>query len=678
MQFSLMPTIKKTICPLDCPDTCGLLATVENGKVISLAGDPEHPYTNGFICRKMRRYPERLYSQKRILYPQVRTGKKGEGRFKRISWEEAWEHLVPNLQATVKEYGGEAILPFSYAGNMGLVNRFAGFPLFHKMGATQYMQTICSAAARAGWKMNCGKAGGSPPDVAAKSSLIIAWGINVRVSNVHFWQYVTKARKAGARLLVIDPYCNDTARSADEYIQVTPGGDTALSLGILKILAEKQWLDRSFISSETEGFEHLQRYLQQTSLAEFEQQSGVSTKQMLSVASLLRENPKTFIRIGIGLTRNSRGGMAVRAISSLAAGCGLFDGQPGRGILLSSGAFSADQTKLTFPELAARQSRTINMIHLGQALTSADPAVKTLIVYNANPVSVVPDGTTVRRGLCREDLFTIVHEQVMTPTAKFADLLLPATTFLENRDFYSAYGHFYLGVADKVIEPIAEAMSNFDFFQTLAQKMGYTDPPFQQSLNDRLTAYFNSVRGVPADFCIDDYQDGQYVLSEFGRQDGSMLARVGERFRFYNDADPTQPGIPCLKNGAEFDQPDLLSRFPYKLITPPNDKLLNSTFGEMYDQEQGDVIIHPDDAAEMNIQPGSRVRLQNFRGSVYRKALVSKNTQRGLVVAEGIYWPGPGQKEGINDLVSQKCSDMGGGALFHESRVQLESVDDIG
>ena len=667
-----MQKIKKTICPLDCPDTCGLLATVENDKVVSLAGDPEHPYTNGFICRKMRRYPERLYSQQRILYPQLRSGEKGEGRFTRISWEEAWDRLVSGLHHTLEQYGGEAILPFSYAGNMGMVNRFAGFPLFHKMGATQYQQTICSAAAGAGWKMNCGKAGGSPPDVAADSRLIIAWGINIRVSNVHFWQYVTQARKAGARLLVIDPYCNDTARSADEYIQVKPGGDTALALGVLKILVDKEWLDRSFISQETEGFEHLQNYLQQTSHAQFAQHSGVTITQMKSVASLLRDHPRTFIRIGIGLTRNSRGGMAVRAISSLAAGCGLFDGQPGRGILLSSGAFSGDQTKLTFPELAETESRTINMIHLGQALTSADPAVKTLIVYNANPVSVVPDGTSVRRGLCREDLFTIVHEQVMTPTAKFADLLLPATTFLENRDFYSAYGHFYLGVADKVIEPIAEAMSNFDFFQTLAQKMGYIDPPFQQSLNDRLLAYFSCVRGVPEDFCLDDYRDGQYVFSEFGRQDGSILARVGERFRFYNDSDPTQPGIPCLKHGAEFDHPDLISRFPYKLITPPNDKLLNSTFGEMYDQEYGEVIIHPEDANALNIKQGDTVRLYNFLGGAYRKAIVSKHTQRGLAVAEGIYWPGPGQTEGINDLVSQKCSDMGGGALFHESRIQIE------
>ena len=260
----------------------------------------------------------------------------------------------------------------------------------------------------------------------------------------------------------------------------------------------------------------------------------------------------------------------------------------------------------------------------------------------------------------------------MTPTAKFADLLLPATTFLENRYFYSAYGHFYLGVADKVIEPIAEAMSNFDFFQTLAQKMGYIDPPFQQSLNDRLMAYFSCVRGVPEDFCLDDYRDGQYVFSEFGRQDGSILARVGERFRFYNDSDPTQSGIPCLKNGAEFDHPDLISRFPYKLITPPNDKLLNSTFGEMYDQEYGEVIIHPEDANALNIKQGDNVRLYNFLGGVYRKAFVSKHTQRGLAVAEGIYWPGPGQTEGINDLVSQKCSDMGGGALFHESRIQIE------
>ena len=672
-----MRIVKKTICPLDCPDTCGMLATVEEDKVVSLTGDPDHPYTRGFICRKMRGYPDRLYSSHRILYPQKRVGRKGEGHFKRISWDEAWNYMVPRMQEIINNYGGTSILPFSYAGNMGVVNRFAGFPLFHKMGALQPQQTICTGAASGGWKLICGEGGGSPPSVAAKATLIIAWGINIRVSNVHFWRYVKKARAAGGRLLVIDPYRNDTARVADDYIQVHPGGDSALALGILKVLIEKQWLDQDFISTESEGFEQLADYVRQLPIDRIERDSGVTHEQICHLAVLLHENPQTFIRIGVGLTRNSRGGMAIRAIVSLAAARGLFDGQPGRGVLLFSGAFSGDQTKLTFPELAQSPVRSVNMIHLGQVLTATDPLVKSLIVYNANPVSVAPDGSSIRKGLCREDLFTIVHEQVMSPTARFADLLLPATTFLENRDLYTAYGHFYLGTASPVIEPLGEAMSNFDFFQTFAKTMGYSDSAFNQSLEQRLDSYLATVKGAVNGPCIEECKDGDYVASQYNVPDGPVLRRKNSHIRFVNDDDPTVPPFACLLDGTEFDHPDLSSRFPYRLITPPDDKLLNSTFGERYDHQKGRVLINPQDAESVGIKNGEEIVLSNFRGQTVRVAEITGDTRKGLLVAEGIYWPVSAGDGGINDLVSQKCSDVGGGAMFHESRVQIAPTAQI-
>ena len=673
-----MKKIKKTICPLDCPDSCGMLALVEDGKVISLRGDPEHPYTNGFICRKMRRYPERLYSSNRILYPQLRVGKKGDGRFKQISWEEAWNIIISRFKGLIDEYGSETILPFSYAGNMGALNRFAGFPLFHKMGTLQTMQTICSATAKEGWQSVCRDAGGSPPSVAASADLVIGWGINIRVSNVHFWRYVKKAKEGGARLLVIDPYENDTARAADDFIKILPGGDSGLALGVLKIMVKMKWVDNRFINEETDGFDQLSAYLQRTEIEQFERQSGVSKEQMFYLASLLKKNPKTFIRIGVGLTRNSRGGMAVRSIGSLAAACGLFDGGEGRGVLLFTGAFSGDSSKLTFPELASRKSRVINMIHLGQALITKKNPVRGLIVYNANPVSVVPDGTIVREALCRNDLFTVVHEQVMSPTARFADVLLPATTFLENRDIYTSYGHFYFGVADQVVEPVGETVSNFDFFQSFAQKMGYTDPPFYQSVDDRISSYLESIQGVPESFSAEQYRDGDYVESVYNVQNGSMLKRRNCRFRFVNSDCPNQPPFASLAEGGEFDHPDFISRFPFKLITPPTDKLLNSTFGEMYEGMMGDVLIHPEDAAEYTIVDGDRVALVNFRGKTFRRALVSDRTQKGLLVAEGLFWPGKRSAgTGINDLTSQMCSDMGGGTLFHESRVQVVPADSL-
>jgi len=313
----IMETIekKKTICPLDCPDSCGMIATVVNGRITGLNGDKDHPYTNGFICRKMRSYPDRLYGSERVLYPQVRDGKKGEGKFRRIDWDEAFDILAKRLMEIKQQHGGQAILPYSYAGNMGAVNRFAGFPFFHRLGSSRLDQTICSAAAGAGWQKQCGNLPGSPPEKALDADQIICWGINCRVTNVHFWQYVARAKKKGCKVLVIDPYRNVTAKSADIYLPVKPGGDAALALGILKVLIEQHHVAHKYIEEETEGFDELSNYLKNSDWQDFIAQSGIEKERMEEMAELLHRSPKTFLRLGAGLTRNSRGGMAVRAIN---------------------------------------------------------------------------------------------------------------------------------------------------------------------------------------------------------------------------------------------------------------------------------------------------------------------------------------------------------------------------
>jgi len=666
---------KKTICPLDCPDSCGMIATVEDGRITALQGDKGHPYTNGFICRKMRRYPERLYGAERLLYPQLRVGKKGAGQFRRIDWVEALDILAARLEETRQQHGGESILPYSYAGNMGAVNRFAGYPLFHRLGTSQLDQTICSAASGAGWQKQCGDLPGCPPENAADAELIVAWGINIRVTNVHFWQYVAAARKNGARLLCVDPYRNQTVKSADSFLQVKPGGDSALALGLMKSLVERDLVDQQFIERGTTGFAQQEAYLHSMAWEHVVQQSGVSKKEMEDFATLLAQSPKTFFRIGIGLSRNSRGGMAVRAITALAACLGLFAGGKGRGVLLSSGAFKGDKAKLTYPALAGHVARTVNMIHLGHALTTLEPPVKALIVYNSNPLSVNPDGAMVRRGLAREDLFTVVHEQVMTPTARYADLLLPATTFLENLDIYTGYGHFYLGVAQPAIEPMGEAWSNFKLFQSLALKMGFDEPPFQQSCADRIVDYLDGMQGLPNDCDVQRVLAGELVHSHNSFADGKVMTD-GSRFPFLSSDSVPEPTMACLTAAGEFVDPDLLARFPFQLITPPHSDLLNSTFGELYPGMRGMVLVHPEDAAAGNIQDGEEVVLQNSRGKTRRSAKITMDTQKGVLVAEGIFWSveQAGQEEGlggINNLTSQKLTDMGGGATFHESLVSL-------
>lgn len=671
-----MPQLKKTICPLDCPDSCGLIATVENGKVTALSGDNDHPYTNGVICSKMRRYPERLYSSKRILYPQLRVGKKGEGRFKRISWEEALDICAEKLLQIRDKFGAESILPYCYAGNMGAVSRSAGFPFFNKLGASQLEQTICSAAASAGWKKQCNTIPGCPPENAADADLIIAWGINIKVSNLHFWRYVQEARKKGARLIVIDPYHNDTGKSADTYIPVQVGGDGALALGLLKVVIEKGAVDENFVKEHTEGFDDLKTYLATTSMSEFATESGVGEDTIRALGAEIGATTKNFIRIGIGLTRNSIGAMNIRCITALAASLGLFAGGQGRGVLLTSGAFKGDAEILNRSELRTTPSRNVNMIHLGYALTGMMPPVKALVVYNSNPATVAPDSSSVRFGLAREDLFTVVHEQVMTPTAMYADLLLPATTFLENRDVYTPYGHFYMGVTTPVIEPMGQAWSNFKFFQALAKRCGFEDDAFEERLEDRLEKYVASMEGIPGDITVQDVLDGTLVCSTKSCRGGNVMQLSTGKFYFSVKDGGVDPLTPCLLRAGEFADPDLQARFPLRLITPPHNDLLNSTFGEFYEGKEGLVLVHPVDAARFNVKDGGTVILANNRGRSIRKAKVSHDTQEGLLVAEGLYWSvsianSELQAGGINDLTSQKLTDMGRGATFHESLVTL-------
>jgi len=662
---------KKSICPLDCPDSCGMVATVVDGKVTGLTGDKDHPYTNGFICRKMRQYPERLYGSERVLYPQLRDGRKGEGKFRRIEWSEAFKILKGRLLEVREQYGGEAILPYSYAGNMGAVNRFAGHSFFYRLGASQLDQTICSATAGAGWRKHCGSLPGSPPEKALDADLIICWGSNCKVTNVHFWHYVVRAKKGGCKVLVIDPYRSLTAKSADIYLSVKPGGDSALALGILKALIERNHIDRKFIEQQTAGFAELSDYLNKSDWQELVAVSGVEKAQIEELGALLHRHPKTFLRLGVGFTRNSRGGMAVRAIISLASALGLYGAGAGRGVLLMTGAFIGAKEKLTHPSLLRETTRKVNMIQLGHALTALVPPVKALFVYNCNPLSANPDGNMVRKGLMREDLFTVVHEQVMTPTARYADLLLPATTFLENRDLYTSYGQFYLGVVEPVVPPVGEARSNFDLFQQLALEMGFTDAPFMQTCDERIADYLTGMEGLPETVSPSDAMKGGYFRSTRSCRTGSLPSEFHCRFQFSSAFTPTEPRIPCLTAGGEFDNVDLQSRFPFLLITPPHMDLLNSTFGERYTDKTGDVLIHPEDAAAASIDDGEPVVLENHRGQARRIARVTGDTQRGLLVAEGIFWETELYNSGVNDLTSQNLTDMGGGATFHESRVRL-------
>lgn len=668
--------IKKTICPLDCPDACGMLATVEDGKITHLAGDPEHPFTRGFLCKKVRSYHHRAQSDDRVLYPQKRIGEKGEGKFERISWDEAWQILVDRLGEIRSEHGGEALLPYSYAGNMGKVNFHAGDPFFHQYGASQLNRTICSTASKAGWFMHYGPNPSSPPEKAADADLVIAWGVNIKVTNIHFMPFVVEARRAGACFIVIDPYRNVTAQAADKYFAIKPGGDTALALGVLKILIERDEIDQAFIDQYSEGFDELRAYLDCHELEELIVKSGLPLAEVNELATLLADHPKTFIRIGVGLSRNTQGAMSLRAIACLSAALGLFDGGKGRGALHSSNSFPLDGRIMSFSSMKNRKTRTINMVRLGEALNDLSPPVKSLFVYSSNPLSVAPDSSQVRRGLSREDLFTIVHEQFHTPTTQYADLLLPATTSFENEDIYMGYGHFSMGRIEPVIAPRGEAISNFDLFQTLARKMGFDNPVFEQTAAERIDTYTPAISGLPKKYLNDGIPAGEIITSDLKAAGGDFSQFGGNKFKFsVPPANANVASIPSLLPNTEFDNVELASSHPFFLITPPNSELLNSTFGENFTDKVGEVLIHPDDAESNGICDGDQVKIYNGRGSNVRIARVSDKTQPALLVAEGIYWQNNASNQsGVNDLTSQAITDIGEGGTFHESRVGITKV----
>jgi anaerobic selenocysteine-containing dehydrogenase len=661
---------RKTICPLDCPDACGITATLDGGEIVKLTGDSEHPFTRGFLCRKVRTYHHRVQSDERVLFPQRRVGKKGEARFERIAWDDALEILASRLTQIKDEYGGEALLPYSYAGNMGAVARWAGYPFFHRYGASQLMHTICSSAAKEAWVAHCGSLPGSPPGGAAQADLILAWGIDIKVTNVHFWPIVSEARRRGARLVVVDPYSNTTAKAADFYFPVRPGGDAALALGLTKHFMDQGRLDMNFVERYTEGFDEFAARLRTTSLEALVKDTGLDREQFDRLAALIAQNPKTFIRIGIGLTRNTTGAMSVRAIACLAAALGLFDGGEGRGALLMSAAFSGDASRLEYPELMEKPTRSINMVQLGDALTELSPPVRALFVYSSNPLSVAPDASQVRQGLAREDLFTVVHEQFLTPTARYADLLLPATTSFENHDVYTGYGHFYMGRVDPVIPARGEALSNFDLFQRLAAKMGYDEEPFRQTIGERLDDYIGTMRGIPEATREAGLQAGETIASERIGFAGNYAKFEGGRFRFAPQH--VEPAIPQVLHNREFGDSELRERFPLRLITPPMLGLLNSTFGERFAKEIGTAMIHPRDAAARNLSSGELVEVFNDRGRNRRTLVVSEDTQPGLVVIQGIYWENEASEfTGVNDLTSQQVTDLGAGGTFHEALVDV-------
>ena len=677
--------IRKTVCPHDCPDTCSILATVEDGRVTNCDGDPDHPFTQGGLCHKVHRYAERVYSPLRILHPMRRVGRKGEGRFARISWDEALAEVADRLKASASEYGGEAILPFSYGGTLGLVQRKAGHAFFHRLGASRLKRNICDTAAEEAWLATYGACFGTDMEGIQHSDLVILWGINAVHTNLHGLHFVKQARHNGARLIVIDPYRNRTAKLADLHLAPRPGTDAALALGLACVLIEEELVDRAYIQTHTFGFEEYTREALHYPPTRAGEITGIAPEAILDMARAYGSARAPFIRVGNGLQRHTNGGQAIRAIACLPGLTGAF-ARPGGGALWESfGAFPLNFAAIEAEHLQPSETREVNMVQLGDALLTLDsPPVKTLFVYQANPAAIVPDQSKVLAGLGRSDLFTVVHEQVHTDTVDYADIVLPATTSFEHQDLYRSYGHYHLQLAHPVIPPLGEAWPNLQLFQTLAARMGFTEVIFRKTTEELIRDLLAVDDPFLAGITWDRLASGDPVRVNFPRVGDPFAGGFGTpsgKLEFFSQrlAAKGLPAVPTYTpaiEGHERKTPE----FPLQLMTPPSKDLLNTSFGavERMCRSEGKprLKIHPEDARARGIAPDALVRVFNRRGDCLLYAEVTGDVPPGVLVAESIWWSKhhPGGR-GINRLTSQRLTDLGECSTLHENLVNVAAAE---
>lgn len=682
-----MVTTRKIVCPHDCPDTCVATVEVENGRAVKIGGDPDHTFTQGFLCAKVNRYLDRVYSPDRILHPLKRVGRKGEGRFEQVSWDEALDAIAENFKRVIAENGAQSILPYSYAGNSGLLH-FGSLDrrFFGALGASLLDRTICASAGFEGYKAVVGGSIGFDPEKVGNAKLVIAWGANIISSNVHFWPFVEEARRKGARLIVIDPYRSKTAEKADWHIAPLPGTDGALVLGLMNVLFRDGLIDRDYIERFTVGVEGLKARAAEWTPARAAMETGLTVETIEGLAREYGTTRPAAIRMNYGLNRSAGGANTVRLVACLPALVGDWRHVGGGVQLSSSGTYAQTTARLARPEMVPAGTRTLNMSALGQALhPGLKPPVKALYVYNSNPAAVAPDQNDVLRGLAREDLFVAVHELFRTDTVDWADIVLPATTVLEHTDILKSYGHLHLAINRPAIEPLGGCRSNTEVFRLLARRMGLVDPRLFESDDALMEQAFDwshpRLQGISIERLNRETSVRLNVPAEWAPFAEGNFPTPSGRCEFYSETekrhgrDPLPHYVPPRE--GPISNPSLARTYPLAFISPPAHHFLNSTFSaqpQFVRREGGEpsLTIHPDDARARGIEDGQMVMTFNDRGSFLARARVSKDARAGVVVGLSVWWAKlcPGGRN-ANAVTGQALTDLGGGATFYDVLVEV-------
>ena len=668
-----------SVCSLDCPDQCGLLVHKKDGKIVKIEGDPSHPVTDGKICNKVRNMPARINDENRLKYPLKRIGAKGEGKFARISWEEAIETITSQWKKMIETDGPESILPYSFYGNMGnLTAEGMDRRFFNRLGSSQLDRTICSTAGNVGYKYTMGDSVGSDPEDTIHSKLIIFWGINAASTNMHQVALAQKARKNGAKIVVIDVHKNQTGRFADWFIPILPGTDSALALGIMHILFAENRVDTEFLQEYTVGYEELKDHVIQYDPASVSKITGVPVDDIYKLAHMYGEISPSFIRIGNGPQHHDNGGMFVRTVSCLPALTGQWLLKGGGAIKGNYGYLAHNSGRLQRPDLLEnKQTRMINMNLLGETLLSIEPPIKSLYIYSSNPAVVAPNGNKVRQGLERNDLFTVVHDLFLTETAKYADIVLPSTSSFENTDFYGSYWHNYMQIQQPVIKPYGESKSNVEVFKLLAEAMGFDEPAFQETeeemIADALRFPFNKyLEGIT----LEALKEKQYVKAKVKPLFPGRLKTRSGKIELYSKK-MEMAGYPPLPTYIPLEHD---GDYPLQFVPAPNHNFLNSTFANNEKHQSLEkapcLYMNHQDAVKRGIEDGDLVKVWNDRGEcVLKVVMVSDDAVLpGVVVTQGLWEDPNGTKQLVNTLTPDRLSDMGGGATFFSGKVEVAKM----
>jgi anaerobic selenocysteine-containing dehydrogenase len=698
----------RAACPHDCPDTCAMLVTVEDGRAVAVRGDPDHPFTRGGLCVKVNNYEQRVYSPDRVLYPLKRSGPKGSGQFERVTWDAAMEMIRVSWTKIIDQYGPTAILPYSYLGTEGILNGLnVGDAFFNKLGATVSERTFCDSGSCTAYFMTIGPSPGMDPESFKYSKYIILWACNTISTNLHHWPFIAEAKKNGAKLVVIDPLKTRTALEADWHISIRPGTDAALALGMMNAIVEQDLVDRDYVENYTLGFDELRDRVKDYPPEMVAKITGIPAQDIRTLAREYATTQPSVIRIGVAIERHAGGGQTVRATACLPALVGAWRHVGGGMLQLPIWAFPIKWENLMRPDWIKPGTRVLNQWRLGPALMNdeqLDPPIKSLFVYNSNPAVVAPEQQKIIRGLEREDLFTVVSEQFLTDTARYADLVLPATTQLEQFDIMFSWGHLYLSLNQQAIEPLGEAVPNTELFRRLAQAMSFDDRQWkrkdEEMALDALDWANPALQGITMDllrekgwarlnvgtpetyaphakgnfltpsgkceFKASMAAGGNFVLPLF--RQGSNEFQAGDRV----DSLPTY--IP--PNESPATNAPLAAKYPLNVMSPKSHAFLNSCYGnlpaQLHHAGEQFVVINPNDAISRNIGEGSAIRIFNDRGTFEAIAKVSGNVMPGVVVAPLGYWRSLSRVTAtVNALNPGAYADLGRAPTFSDTLVEI-------